>query len=126
MQKKTTIASLAAALILGTAMSANAQTDAISAASQTQNASAPQTKDFVDTRRVLAKSNLCDWYRSGGIAWDYAGPQTYADWTAATQAVTGDLRAMNPGLAGDRLMREVEQRITDLCRQQVTHTAGSI
>lgn len=61
MQKKTTIASITAALILGAAMFANAQTTADTTVATTRNASAQQATNFAETRRVLAKSNLCDW-----------------------------------------------------------------
>lgn len=125
MQKKTTIASIAAALILGAAaMTATAQTTANTAVATTP--SAQRANDFAETRRVLAKSNLCDWYRNGGINWDYAGQQTFTDWTAATQAVTGDLRKVGSTLTGDALDRAAEQHITNLCAQQPTHTAGAI
>lgn len=126
MQKKTTIASIAAAVILGAAMSANAQTAANTTAATTPTASAQPANNFAETRRVLAKSNLCEWYRTGGITWDYAGQQTLTDWTAATQAVTTELRATDPSITGDRLMRVAEQRIGELCAQQPTHTAGAI
>ena len=126
MQKKTTIASVAAALILGAAMSAGAQTATNATTDVTPSASAPRSTEFPQTRRVLAMSNLCEWYRTGGVTWDYAGQQTVADWTAATQAVTGELRKSDPAVAGDRLARIAGQRITELCAEQGTHTAGSI
>lgn len=126
MHKKTTIASVAAALIFGAAMSAAAQTAATPPADQIPNASALRPTDFAKTRGVLAESNLCDWCRTGGITWDYAGQQTLVDWTAASQAVTGELRALNPSLAGDQLARLAEKRITDLCTQPATRAASSI
>lgn len=127
MQKKTTIASIAAALIVGAAaMSASAQTKADATVTTTPSASAQQADNFTETRRVLAKSNLCDWYRTGGVTWDYAGQQTLTDWTAATQAVTGDLRKVDSTLTGDALDRSAEQHITDLCAHQPTHTATAI
>lgn len=126
MQKKTTITSLAAALILGAAMSANAQTAATTTVGTAPSGSAQQANNFAETRTVLAKSNLCDWYRNGGMTWDYAGQQTLTDWTAATQAVTGDLRKVDSTLTGDALERAAEQQITELCAKQPTHTAGAI
>lgn len=126
MQKKTTIASIAAALILGAAVSATAETASNTTVATTPSASAHQANNFAETRRVLAKSNLCDWYRTGGITWDYAGQQTLADWTAATQALTTELHATDPSITGDRLMRVAEQRIGELCAQQPTHTAAAI
>ena len=89
-------------------------------------ASAPAAGDFAQTRRALASSNLCDWYHTGGITWDYAGQQAIADWTAATQAVTGDLRKVDSTLTGDALDRSAQQRITELCAKQPTRTAGAI
>ena len=59
---------------------------------------------------------------TGGVTWDYAGQQTLTDWTAATQAVTGDLRKVDSTLTGDALDRAAEQHITELCAQQPTHT----
>lgn len=126
MQKKTTIASIAAALILGAAMSAGAQTATSTTTEVTPSATAPVATEFTQTRRVLATSNLCEWYRTGGINWDYAGQQTVADWTAATQAVTGEMRKSEPTVTGDRLARIAEQRITELCAEQGLRTAGSI
>jgi hypothetical protein len=123
MHKKITIAALAAAALFGLSAAAGAQT-ATATGAQPPTASTQHTSEFAATRRVLASSNLCEWYRHGGISWDYAGQQTIADWTAATQAVTGELRKADPTLTGDALDRAAEQRITELC--QPTHTAGAI
>lgn len=90
MHENITLAAITAALFFGGALSAGAQTATSTPADQTPSTSAPRATDFTERRRVLANSNMCDWYRTGGIAWEYAGQQTVADWTAATQAVTGD------------------------------------
>ena len=127
MHKKITIAAIAAAALFGLAATASAQTAAAGASdAQNPTAATQHTPGFAATRRALATSNLCEWYRHGGITWDYAGQQTIADWTAATQAVTGDLRKVHPTLIGDALERAAEQHITELCAQQATHTAGAI
>lgn len=126
MHKKLTLATIAAAMFFDATFAAGAQTATPNTADQAQTAAAPRGADFVQTRRVLAESNLCEWYRTGGITWDYAGAQTIADWTAATQAVAGDLRKVDPTLTGDALDRAAEQHIAELCAQQPTHAAGAI
>lgn len=99
MHENITLAAITVALCFGGAVSAGAQTATSMPADQTPGASAPHVTDFTETRRVLANSNLCDCYRTGGITWEYAGQQTVADWTAATQAVTGDGALMQLVLA---------------------------
>lgn len=131
MHKKITIAAIAAiaaTALFGLTAAAGAQTATAGApaTAQAPTASTHPTSDFAASRRVLASSNLCEWYRHGGISWDYAGQQTIADWTAATQAVTAELRKGDPTLKGDALDRAAEQHITGLCTQQPTHTAGAI